>query len=422
MKVIFLLSALFASIHGQTIVDLAVGTPELSTLVSVLSPDIVAALQGDGPFTVFAPTNDAFAAAGLIDAAALTDVLLYHVISGAAVKSGDLASSQAPTMLNGARAVVKKSADGVTISGANVVLADVMASNGVVHVIDKVILPPSESVVGLAVATPAVSTLVSVLTMPEYKPILDALSGDGPFTVFAPTNDAFAKAGVDPSDVDTVSDVLKYHVLSGAVFSDDLQASQDVATLNGAKVSVKKSTGVTVNNANVIVADVAGTNGVVHVIDSVLLPPSTGAIEIMTTTQTMTAPVSTTASNTPSRFINGAVPHGTMRYPQAAYNSYAASTTPAYGYGALPYGRSAFGAYSTYSAPSYSYGSYGGYGGYGGYGYGSVGGLYGSAYGRGAYSGYGIGAYTGAGAYGGYGLGGYGGYGYGGYGGNGFWG
>lgn len=279
MKFAYVLLALPALV-AQSIVDLAVATPSLSTLTAVLTmadyKPVLTALSGQGPFTVFAPTNEAFAAAGVdvTNVAAVTDVLKYHVLSGK-VAAGDLAASQAPAMLNGARAIVKSGPKGVTVAGANVVLADVMATNGVVHVIDKVILPPSKSVVELAVATEAVSTLVSVLTMPQFKGVLDALSGEGPFTVFAPTNAAFAAAGVDVSDVEAVAAVLKYHVLSGAVYSDDLAASQDVATLNGAKVSVKKSaSGVTVNSANVVVADVAGTNGVVHVIDAVLLPPA----------------------------------------------------------------------------------------------------------------------------------------------------
>merc|ERR1719162_2480436 len=117
-----------------------------------------------------------------------------------------------------------------------------MASNGVVHVINEVLLPPSllassaptRSIVELAIATPALSTLVSVLTSPGFEGVLDALSGDGPFTVFAPTNEAFARAGVDGLDTATIIEVLKYHVVAGAaVPSSALSASQSVGTFQG---------------------------------------------------------------------------------------------------------------------------------------------------------------------------------------------
>lgn len=295
---LLLCALLPAVLVAQTIVDLAVATPQLSTLVAVLTTPafkpVLTALSGKGPFTVFAPTDAAFKAAGVdtSDVAAVTNVLQYHVLQGA-VMAKDLASSQAPIMLNGARAIIKSSSAGVTAAGAKVVIPNVKATNGVVHVVDKVMLPPSSSVVDLAVATPVVSTLVTVLKMPAFKGILEALSGKGPFTVFAPTNDAFAAAGVDTTDTNAVAAVLKYHVLQGAVYSDDLEASQDVATLNGAKVTVKKTVdGVTVNDAKVVVADVAGTNGIVHVIDKVLIPPAKATV---TTSTAPAMPLYTTA-------------------------------------------------------------------------------------------------------------------------------
>jgi transforming growth factor-beta-induced protein len=134
---------------------------------------------------------------------------------------------------------------------------------------------PLPSIVENAIATPQLSTLVSVLTMPAYKPVLDALSGNGPFTVFAPTNDAIAAAGVDTSNVAAVTEVLLYHVLAGKVTSSDLEAFQSPVTLQGSVVVVRKSSaGVTINgNTNVVMADVESSNGVVHLIDRVLMPP-----------------------------------------------------------------------------------------------------------------------------------------------------
>merc|ERR1719253_1937123 len=140
-------------------------------------------------------------------------------------------------------------------------------------------MPPTaagKTIVETAQATTSLSTLVSVLTMTAYKPVLDALSGAGPFTVFAPTDDAFKAAGVNVSDVATVTAVLTYHVLNGKVMSGDLKATQEVATLEGRKMTVTKdASGVVMINgtATVTTADVEATNGVVHIIDTVLMPP-----------------------------------------------------------------------------------------------------------------------------------------------------
>jgi transforming growth factor-beta-induced protein len=205
----------------KNIVELAVGTPSLSTLVEVLSlpqyGEILRALQGSGPFTVFAPTNAAFASAGVNvnDVDAVTKVLMYHVLSGK-VLSTDLKSSQKVSTLQGADVSITKKGSSVVVNdNAYVVLADVLATNGVVHVIDQVLKPPPPlpSIVGNALNTPTLSTLVSVLSDENYQPLLTALSGPGTFTVFAPTNAAFAAAGIDIADVEAVTEVLKYHVL-----------------------------------------------------------------------------------------------------------------------------------------------------------------------------------------------------------------
>ena len=132
-----------------------------------------------------------------------------------------------------------------------------------------------KSIVDNAVATPQLSTLVAVLSDPRYADILGVLSGAGPFTVFAPTNAAFAAAGVNINDVAAVKEVLKYHVVPGvAAFASDLKRFQRVATAEGRKVTIqKRGSSVSVNTANVVVADVGSSNGVVHVIDKVLMPP-----------------------------------------------------------------------------------------------------------------------------------------------------
>jgi transforming growth factor-beta-induced protein len=269
---------------ARSIVDNAVATPILSTLVSVLTmphyKPVLTALSGKGPFTVFAPTNAAFAAAGVDtnNVAAVTKVLQYHVLAGK-ISSSDLQAFQAPTTLMGSMMAVRKSSAGVTINGSSkVVTADVDSTNGIVHLIDSVLMPPP-SIVENAIATPSLSTLVSVLTMPAYKPILDALSGKGPFTVFAPTNDAFAAAGVDVKNVAAVTKVLQYHVMQSAVFAEQLAASQEVTMLNGAKLKIiKNDEGVHVGPAQVVAANVLSSNGVVHVINKVLMPPTSSSL------------------------------------------------------------------------------------------------------------------------------------------------
>jgi len=214
------------------------------------------------------------------DVDAVKEVLKYHVVAGVGAKSTDLKASQEIPTVEGDTIEVLRNFYGVTVNDAKVVVPDVISSNGVVHVIDKVLIPPtaatSPTIVENAVATPALSTLVAVLTDPRYADILGVLSGNGPFTVFAPTNDAFAAAGVDINDVDAVKEVLKYHVVAGVgAKSTDLKASQEIPTVEGDTIEVLRNFyGVTVNDAKVVVPDVISSNGVVHVIDKVLIPPT----------------------------------------------------------------------------------------------------------------------------------------------------
>merc|ERR1712063_195102 len=183
---------------------------------------------------------------------------------------------------------VAKSDAGVTINGkAKVTAADNAATNGVVHIIDAVLMPPTSSetpkknIAELAASVSDLSTLVTALKAGD---LVTALQGDGPFTVFAPTNAAFGKlpkADLDkllqPENVAQLVQVLKYHVVPGAaVYSAGLRATQNVKTLEGQDLTVAKSdAGVTINGkAKVTAADNAATNGVVHIIDAVLMPPT----------------------------------------------------------------------------------------------------------------------------------------------------
>ena len=258
------------------------------SLVAALShADLVTTLQGDGPFTVFAPTDDAFAAAGIDlstfdtdeENATLVDILTYHVVSGN-VMSSDLTDGMTATALNNDDLTFTVNSDSVLVNDANVVTADVESSNGVIHVIDKVLMPPADlvDIPTVATGTGIHTALVAALSQAD---LVTTLQGDGPFTVFAPTDDAFTAAGIDLSTFDTdeenatLVDILTYHVVSGSVLSSDLSDGMTAAALNTDDLTFTvNSDGVKVNDANVVSADVAASNGIIHVIDKVLMPPA----------------------------------------------------------------------------------------------------------------------------------------------------
>ncbi len=311
-----------ASMNLKTIVEIAVETDDLSLLVDALiqaNAGLVEALSGEGPFTVFAPTNEAFV--GLLDALGneyhsladfdtdaeielLIKVLTYHVVPGVAAFSTDLSNGQNIPTLQGENLGIALNngsvhVDDATDSNATVVLPDVEASNGVVHVINKVLLPqevldllspPVPNIVHLAQSVDNLSLLVEALIQADAG-LVEVLSGDGPFTVFAPTNHAFMDLlnalGDDfhsIEDFDTheekqlLATVLTYHVVAGAsVASTDLFNHQELSTVQGESlfaiinhgVDIRDKTGV---DANVIAPDNIASNGIVHIVDKVLLP------------------------------------------------------------------------------------------------------------------------------------------------------
>lgn len=281
------------------IVETAIATDDLSILVAALQQaDLVSALQADGPFTVFAPTNAAFqellnsnpAWTQLtdIDMDLLKTVLLFHVTNGE-IMSTDLSDTYVNTLGTGANSEMLSlqvmTTGGVMFnSNASPVTTDVEASNGVIHIIDAVMLPPT--VVDIAVNNPEFTSLVAALTRADLTTdYVSTLSGDGPFTVFAPTNAAFDALLASNNDWNTLADipvatleaVLNYHVLGGAnVQSDELTDEQMVNTLGGdftidldMGAQIKTTSGQT---ANIVLTDVQGINGVVHVVDQVLIP------------------------------------------------------------------------------------------------------------------------------------------------------
>lgn len=236
------------------------------------------------PFTVFAPSDFAVTMAQVSlsgDKKELAKVVKNHVIRGQALTRQALAEAE-PTTYQSWEGfpleITKQGKKKLQVNGVNIVRQSFASDTAVVHVITDVLpLPSAQPVVETIAATPSLSILTSLVTMPQLANDLAPLSGPGPFTVFAPSNDAVAALKVSLDDPAQVGDVLKYHVVPGAaVFSGDLKASQTVTAFNGGKLVVKRAEdgSVTVNGANVIQADVKADNGVIHIIDKVLLPLS----------------------------------------------------------------------------------------------------------------------------------------------------
>ena len=266
----------------QTIVDIAVADGRFMTLATALqAAGLVETLQGEGPFTVFAPTDEAFAKlpAGTIEALladipSLSEILLYHVVPGAVKAEQVVTLSSAETAAE--LPVAIKVVDGkVFVNQAEVIITDIEASNGIIHVIDSVLLPPAD-IVDTAVADGRFTTLAAAL---QAAGLVDALKGEGPFTVFAPTDDAFAKLPEGTveallADIPALSDILLYHVAEGQLFAADVLALEKIETLQGksAKISLMDGKAM-VDGAEIIITDILTSNGVIHVIDSVIIPP-----------------------------------------------------------------------------------------------------------------------------------------------------
>jgi uncharacterized surface protein with fasciclin (FAS1) repeats len=275
----------------QNITEVVVDGDDFSDLeIALTRANLTSVLEGAGPFTVFAPTNAAFDKAGIdvntIDVATLTDVLLYHVLGGASIKSTDLqagqtyASTASESGPNDSQLsiLIEKTGAAVKVNNtANVTAADVSATNGVIHVIDNVLLPLN--VVGHAAANTNFSSLVGALGAADGD-LVNVLSGTGPFTVFAPLNSAFDEIAAVTATLTTeqLSKVLTYHVVSGNVVSGDLSNGMEVTTVNGGTFTINISgSNVTITDAGggvstVVLTDVQATNGVIHVLNKVIIP------------------------------------------------------------------------------------------------------------------------------------------------------
>jgi len=270
------------------IVEVAAKAGKFNTLIAAAkAAGLAGTLSGKGPFTVFAPTDAAFAKLGKDTIAELlkpenkqklAGILTYHVVAGKVPASKVVGMKSAKTVQGSELPIVVK--DGkVTVAGANVVATDVMASNGIIHIIDAVVLPPEPNLVEVAANAGSFSTLLAAA---KAAGLADTLANGGPFTIFAPTDEAFAKVGKDtismllkPENKKKLQAILKHHVVAGKVMSGTAVKLSEAATLNGTKLPLKydaKAKKLHVGAGTVVAADVEAKNGVIHVVDTVLLP------------------------------------------------------------------------------------------------------------------------------------------------------
>ena len=290
----------------KTIADVVSANNDFSLLKSaVVKANLATTLSGTGPFTVFAPDNTAFNAAGItssvisglsadqLNGACLQNtlgskhILLYHTV-GSKVMAADVPAgpNAAVTTAGGGTIYVTKNSRGVFVNGWKVTTADVAASNGVIHSIENVLMPPAGNLVEVAQANSNLTYLVAaVIRASEGSTnVAQVLTSGGPFTVFAPTNQAFISAGfptiasIQAADPNTLASILTYHVISARAFSSDLSNGQNLSTVNGGTIQVGIGSNATVDGnsntspATISAVNIMATNGVVHVIDKVLLP------------------------------------------------------------------------------------------------------------------------------------------------------
>ena len=313
----------FAGMTNDTAATAASNNPLLSTLVTaVTKAGLVDTLNSDGPFTIFAPTNDAFAAipaadldAVLADQELLTSILTYHVVAGESLDAAALGAAGSAETVNGA--TLEFGADGTTVNGVDVLCSNVVTANATVHIIGEVLMPAADdtgdmeegdmeegammptgplcaavpadgegSFAGMTNDTaataasnnPVLSTLVTAV---QAAGLVDTLNSDGPFTIFAPANPAFdaLPAGTLDAvlaDTDLLTSILTLHVVAGERLSSaDLAELDSVTTVNGADITLEVADDGTLmvnGQASVGCADIQTANATVHVIDAVLMP------------------------------------------------------------------------------------------------------------------------------------------------------
>jgi uncharacterized surface protein with fasciclin (FAS1) repeats len=282
---------------SSTTITSQVSTSASLTLLksAVVKAGLASTLDGAGPYTVFAPTDDAFIASGItssvinsLSADKLKSILLYHVLSSKILSTGVPVGPNAKVITaSGDSFFVTNNLNGVFVNGLKVTTADLPASNGVIHTLGKVLMPPAGNIVDVAAADTTFSFLVAAVLRASKGStnVAAVLSGNTPLTVFAPTNNAFRAAGfatidaINAVDPNTLTTILTYHVVAGRVFSSDLVNAAQPSTVNGGKVIVSLSSNSAAikgnsnpSASNIAVTNIMASNGVIHVIDQVLLP------------------------------------------------------------------------------------------------------------------------------------------------------
>ena len=331
------------STMSQDIAGVVTADSRFSTLVSALkAADLVDTLHGKGPFTVFAPTNEAFAKLGedavknlLNDKERLISILLYHVVSGSSVDSTQASGLTEAKMTNGSTVKITAANGTLKINNATVIIKDIKTSNGIIHVIDAVLVPevskPTDpqqpaalkDIVTIASEDGRFSTLVTAV---KAAGLASTLQGAGPFTVFAPTDEAFAKLGTATinsllADQAKLRYVLLYHVISGKAVSSATAATLTEATMtNGATVAIAaQGDSLRINTAQVIIKDIQASNGVIHVLDTVLLPPQDLASVVATDGRFKTLKTALEATNLFAT-LRGKTPQTVFAPTDAAFN------------------------------------------------------------------------------------------------------
>ena len=328
---------------SNNIHDIVANSNDHTTLETAINAcGLDGTLSGPGPFTLFAPTDAAFnalpagtVAALLNDIPALTDILKHHVL-GDSVMSTMLSNGMMATTLLGTDVTVSITNGNVYIDNAMVTVADIIADNGVVHVIDAVLLPP----------TPVTNSVYDIVANSNDHTILKTaldtcfftsyLSGPGPFTLFAPTDAAFnaLPAGTLPAllnDLSELANILKHHVIGDSLMSTMLSNGMMATTLLGTDVTVSITNGnVYIDNAMVTVADIIADNGVVHVIDAVLLPPVSNTIyDVVLNSQDHTTLLTAIDTCGLKATLSGPGPFTLFAPTDAAFNALPAGTVAA---------------------------------------------------------------------------------------------
>jgi uncharacterized surface protein with fasciclin (FAS1) repeats len=275
---------------GETIADKVSDSPQLTTLATAIELANLGSTLGGGEFTVFAPTDQAFEKLGDEKLGKLTEpeqrdllrkVLTYHVVPGK-LTAAEVLQRSFLTTVNGQRLDITLEKGTPRVDRAAIVKTDIICSNGVVHLIDGVLTPATVSIAQTAKEAGGFKTLLAAA---KAASLVETLSSGGPYTVFAPTDEAFAKLGkntianlLKPENREQLAQILTYHVVPGSLYATAVSAAETLPTAANQNLRVRIADGrLTINDSSVLKTDIEASNGIIHVIDTVLIPSKTAA-------------------------------------------------------------------------------------------------------------------------------------------------